>query len=93
MGFCCCLVGDERLVDVVARLSDLGWRLSDHAPSLGIQRLDGTLLDAESGGLRIDHVTQDHVGCLDGDELFRHRCRGLGSIKFGSSRVNLIGIS
>ena len=73
MGFCCRFVGDQQQVDVVARLSD-------HAPSLGIERLDGTLLDAESGSLRLDHVTQNRVGCLDGDEHFRHRCWGLGSI-------------
>ena len=52
MGLCCRFIVDQRPIDVVARMSD-------QAPSLGIEGVDGSLLDAESGGLRFDHVTQD----------------------------------
>ena len=85
IGFCGRLVGEQRLMDVLARLDDQGLGIS-------VKRLDGALLGSEGIDLRVDHAAQQRIGCVDSDVHFRHRCRGLGSIKFGSSRVNLIGI-
>ena len=82
VGLRCSFVGDQRLVDVIADLADLlldaGSGLHNHAARLGVETLNGLLLGGKDARLLSDQAAQHRVRSFDGDEVLRHRCRGLG---------------